>query len=291
MDADTSSSRLFRFDNGVQTFGVPAPAGSLFHGLTVLNGNVLVADYGNNAIRRYTPNGVALSNFASTTNPTFLESDSSGNVYANQGPLGPPIATRFDATGAVTGTFTHATMHEDAGMDADAAGNVYIVDIFGSTRTLFKFAPDGTFLNSLPLDPTIVPRDMAIDEATNRLYLADGSSSGPATKVRIFNIAGPVPVPAGTLPTPAGATIEGIHFAAESSNILVTDFGVPSNMVRGFELSPIGTVLQTYTPSPAEFGFDITTFVIPEPASWAVIGLGLCAFCARRGATAARRRG
>jgi hypothetical protein len=284
MNADTSSSRLFRFDNGAQTFGVPAPSGSAFHGLTVLNGNVLVADYGGDAIRRYTPNGVPAGNFAVTTSPTFLESDSGGNIYTNPGPLGQPVATRFNSAGVVTQLFTDPGLHQLAGMDADAAGNVYVADIFGSTRSLFKFTPAGVFLTSIPLDPSIVPRDMAIDEASNRLYLADGSSSGPATKIRVFNIAGAVPVAAGTLPTPAGATIEGIHFAAESGNILVTDFGVPSNIPRGFELSPTGTLLQTYTPTPASFGFDITTFVIPEPAASLLAGIGVCAICFRRSA-------
>lgn len=282
MDADTSSSRLFRFDNGVQTLSVPAPGNSLFHGLTVLNGNVLVADYGADAIRRYTPNGVPAGNFALTTAPTFLESDSGGNVYSNPGPLGLPVATRFNSAGVATQVFSDPGLHQLAGMDADAAGNVYVADIFGSSRSLFKFTPTGVFLTSIALDPSIVPRDMAIDEASNRLYLADGTSSGPATKIRVFNIAGAIPVAAGTLPTPTGATIEGIHFAAETGNIFVTDFGVPSNTPRGFELSPTGNLLQTYTPTPANFGFDITTFVIPEPTSSLLATIGICAICFSR---------
>jgi hypothetical protein len=149
MDADTSSSRLFRFDNGVQTFGVPAPSGALFHGLTILNGNVLVADYGGDAIRRYTPNGVPAGIFALTTSPTFLESDSGGNIYTNPGPLGLPVATRFNSAGVVTQVFSDPGLHQLAGMDADAAGNVYVADIFGSTRSLFKFTPTGVFLTSL----------------------------------------------------------------------------------------------------------------------------------------------
>lgn len=279
MTADTSISRLFRFDNGAQTFAVNTGGPDTFLGVSVLNGEVLVAEYNDNAIQRFSPDGTYLGMFATTASPTFLESDSNGNVYTNPSSLGPPVATRFNSSGVVTQTFSHPTMNQNAGMDADATGNVYVADIAaggsGAATTLFKFAPDGTFINSTFLG-SMIARDVAIDEASNRLFIID---AGSTTGIKIFDISGAAPVAAGSIATPADATMEGIHFAAKSGNILATDFGfgIPLNHPRGFEFSPGGTLLWTYVPAPAEFAFDITTFVIPEPASLNLLFAGMLA--------------
>jgi hypothetical protein len=269
----TSSSNLHRFDNGIETFSVSGPSSGGFLGVTTLNNSVLVADSIANKIQKFSPAGAYQGAFAAIIDPTFLESDSSGNIYTNPSSLGGPVATRFNSAGVATQTFTHPTMHQDAGMDADAAGNVYIVDQFQATRTLFKFAPNGTFLNSTPIDPTIVPEDLAIDETGQRLYLVSQASASPG--IRVFDISGLIPVPAGTIAVPAGVSPEGIQFAAESGHILITDFGVPSSMPRGFELSQTGTVLRTYTPSPSDLGWDITTFGVPEPHATALIAVAM----------------
>ena len=224
----TADSTVHRFDNGIQTSSFGLSGGGAFHGVTIHNGNILVADYTGNAIRRASPSGATLSNFASIPDPTFLESDRSGNVYTNPSALGAPGATRLNSAGVVTQTFFHATMNENAGMDADAAGNVCIADRTGLTTTLFKFAPNGTFINSTPLG-AFRARDLAIDEAGNRLFLTD---TGSPIGIKIFDISGLIPVPTGGITTPLGATIEGIHYAAESGRILATDFGIPSNDPR-----------------------------------------------------------
>ncbi|HEX2476432.1 MAG TPA: hypothetical protein VHK01_16890, partial [Lacipirellulaceae bacterium] len=124
-------SKLFRFDMGVETFGVStgSPFDSAFHGVTVLNGNILVSDYRAERIERFSPSGTHLGAFALTVSPTFLESDSSGNIYTTPVSLSPPVATRFNSSGAVTRVFNDPLVfHELAGIDADAAGNVYIVN-------------------------------------------------------------------------------------------------------------------------------------------------------------------
>jgi hypothetical protein len=164
-------------------------------------------------------------------------------------------------------------------MDADAAGNVYIASSSpggsGTVRSLLKFASDGTFLNSTPLGD-IRPRDIAIDEATNRLFIADSGST--TLGIKIYSIAGAMPSFLGSIATPANTAMEGIHFAAESGNILATDLGPLSSDPRGFELSPSGTVLQNYRPTNVSLAWDITTFVpIPEPASLAIVFVGLFA--------------
>jgi hypothetical protein len=275
-------SKLFRFDMGVETFGVStgSPLESAFHGVTVLNGNILVSDYLAEVIERFAPDGTHLGSFALTVSPTFLETDSSGNVYTTPASLSPPVATRFNSSGAVTREFTDPLVfHELAGIDADAAGNVYIVNqTEADGHHLAKFSPGGVLLNTTFLG-AINGRDLAIDEVSNRLYMADGSSAGSG--IKIFDISGAMPVLTGSISTPATARIDGVHFATESGNILATDFGNVSNDPRGMEFSPTGTLLREYRPTGAMFSFDITTFVIPEPGSlWLLIvglvGLGSC---------------
>jgi DNA-binding beta-propeller fold protein YncE len=238
----------------------------------VLDGEVLVADLIADTIQRFLPNGTHAGSFASTDSPSLLESDSNGNVYATS--FGAVIAPRrFDSNGTVTQTFMHNDLDSPVGIDADGAGNVYIAD--GGppgTRNLFKFASDGTFLNSISLG-TISPFDLAIDEAGSMLYMADELSDGDG--IKIFDISGAVPSLVASIATPAGASIAGMHFAAESGNILATNFtGRGGNPPRGLEYSPLGVLLREYFPTDAVVAPDITTFV-PEPTSLVAMWLGV----------------
>jgi hypothetical protein len=260
----TFQSKLFRFDGGVETFGVargPASA-SAFQGVTVLSGNILVADYHTtaNRIERYSPNGTDLGVFASTTGPSYLESDNSGNVYTTKALSG--IATRLNSAGVATQTFSGSGTF--SGIDSDSAGNVYFGRRSGSTNQLLKFAPNGTLTNTVSLG-TIVPADISIDELSNRLYLADTAST---TGIRIFDISGAAPLLIGGIGTPSSVQTQGIYFAPESGNILITDSGFGgSNDPRGLEYSSAGSLLREYRPTSAFVGSDITTLFVPEPMS------------------------
>jgi hypothetical protein len=200
-------------------------------------------------------------------------------VYTTHSSIGPAVATRFDSAGSVGQTYSHATLNELRGIDADAAGNVYIADSSGlSGNELFKFSSDGTFLNSISIDP-IQPFDLAIDETSNLLYLADQGSS--TNGVKVFDISGAMPSLAGSVTTPANSKVVGVHFAAESGNILAVDSGLSiGSDPRGLEYSPGGTLLREYLPSDAIVAWDITT--IPEPSSCVLVMLGMLGAMFRR---------
>ena len=272
-------SRLHRFDAGVETFANDTGAPTAFQGVTIHHGEVLVADYIGEQIQRFSPNGTYLGGFASIVNPVFLESDSSGNVYMTHSSIGPSVATRYSSTGSVTQTYSHATLGSPRGVDADAAGSVYIADGSGvSGNELIKFSSDGNFLNSISIDP-IQPFDLAIDEASSLLYLADQGSRGDGIKV--FDISGAMPSLVGSVTTPANSVIVGVHFAAESGNILAVDSGLtPGTDPRGLEYSPGGMFLREYLPSDAIVAWDITT--IPEPSSCVLVMLGMLGAMFRR---------
>jgi hypothetical protein len=260
MTADISpgiDSRLIRFDNGIQTFAVDSGEADAFLGTTVLNGEVLVADFVDESIRRFSPGGSYLGTFGLPAGaPSFLESDSSGNVYTTLFsflPGDPQIALRLNSSGVVTGTFA-ATK----GIDADAAGNVYAV----SGSSLVKYAPNGTVINSIGVSNQ--SWDLAIDEAGSRLFLANQSNL-----VRIYDISTAMPTFLGNLTTPIGSNIVGVHFAAESGNVLATELGVLSLDPRTLEYSPAGVLLGQYRPTNAIQAWDAVTLgaPIPEPAS------------------------
>jgi len=264
----TTQSSLVRFDNGIQTFSVGSGATD---GVTILNNQVLTAS---GTIRRFSLSGSSLGNFASPAfNSVFVERDQAGNVYTTPDGGGPSVANRYDATGALTQTFNGGL--EFDGIDADASGNVYISS--SANFSLMKYAPNGTFINSTPLG--FDPWDVSIDESGRRLFVADQLSAGLG--IKIFDISGPAPILTRSIVTPLTARIAGVHYAAESGNILATDLGVISNSPRGLEYSPSGVLLRQYPLPVGTLAWDIVSFV-PEPSSIVLCLLGFCPFLWRR---------
>jgi sugar lactone lactonase YvrE len=106
-------------------------------------GNVYVADYGNNLIRKINPGGVVTTlagsgargsangtgAAASFFNPTGVAADSAGNVYVAD--YGNNLIRKINANGVVT-TFAGANdagyFNSPTGVTVDAAGNVYVAD-------------------------------------------------------------------------------------------------------------------------------------------------------------------
>jgi streptogramin lyase len=107
-------------------------------------GNVYVADYGNNLIRKINPDGVVTTlagsgalgsangtgNAASFFSPAGVAADSAGNVYVAD--YGNNLIRKIDPNKVVT-TFAGATNGAGyfigpTGVTADAAGNVYVAD-------------------------------------------------------------------------------------------------------------------------------------------------------------------
>jgi hypothetical protein len=262
------SSKLARFDGTTDTFEVDHGTTGFYYGVTNLNGNILVADLTSHKILRFSTSGTYLGNFGALSNAAgLLETDSSGNFYSTPFTSGPAIGTRMTSTGAVSQTFSGTGTF--AGIDGDAAGNVYIAQSNGSVNTLLKFASNGTLLNSTSL-AGIQPLDLAIDEAGSRLYLADDTAN--ASKIRIFDISGAAPVLAGSIAAPSSAEFIGVHFAPESGHIFATDFGLTSSDPRGLEYLPDGTLVRQFRPTSRYHAGDITTFV-PEPGSIALIAM------------------
>jgi sugar lactone lactonase YvrE len=169
-------------------------------------GNVYVADYGNNAIRRVTAAGVvttlAGSGISGSTNgtgaaasfrgPTSVAVDAAGNVYVAD--VHNNLIRKISTAGVVTtlagsgtsgstnGTGTSASFNYPAGVAVDAAGNVYVADSgnnlirkITASGVVTTFAGNGTAgsVNGTGISASFNnPAGLAIDPSGN-VYVAD----------------------------------------------------------------------------------------------------------------------
>ena len=131
------------------------------------SGNVYVADYGNNAIRKITPAGVVttLAGMAGTHgsangtgsaarfyHPSGVAVDASGNVYVGDTdndtirkvtPAGvvTTLAGLAGSVGSADGTGSAARFNSPLGVGVDSSGNIYVADYYDDT--IRKVTPAG----------------------------------------------------------------------------------------------------------------------------------------------------
>jgi hypothetical protein len=192
--------------NGKDTATFNSPLGVAVDG----SGNVYVADYGNNLIRKITPAGVVsilagtgatgadngAGNLATFNLPEGLAVDAAGNVYvADNGndlirkitPEG--VVSTFAGSGgagSAGGTGTAASFNSPFAVAADGAGNVYVADSgnnlirkINAAGAVITFAGSGAkgANNATGLAATFnTPSGVAVDVAGN-VYVADENNN------------------------------------------------------------------------------------------------------------------
>jgi sugar lactone lactonase YvrE len=195
-------------------------------------GNVYVADTGNQKIRKITPAGV-VSTFAGSTagfadgtgaavkfkNPYGVATDATGNVYVADylnnkirkiTPAGEVSTLAGSTSGFADGTGAVAQFNSPIGVATDAAGNVYVADVYN--YKIRKITPVGEvstlagstsgFANGTGTAAQFnSPRGVATDAAGN-VYVADYGNN----KIRKITPAGEVSTFAGS---GANGTTEG----------------------------------------------------------------------------------
>jgi streptogramin lyase len=168
------------------------------------SGNLYIADYGNNVIRKVTPGGID-SVFAGTRTAGFIDGTGIGTSTALAGSFNKPVAIAIDAKGNIyvadQGNFAirkitpakvvttlagaptqPGVVGIPTGIAVDAAGNVYISDENGrileytTNNVLYVLAGSSTasgFANGTGTNATFnLPQAIAID-ANNNIYVAD----------------------------------------------------------------------------------------------------------------------
>lgn len=184
------------------------------HGIAVDSaGNVYVADYENNVVRKVTAAGVATT-----------------------------LAGTYNTPGTADGQGAAARFMSLHGIAVDSTGNVYVAD--GGSRSIRKITPSGlvtTFVGGTNSGIFGEPRGVAFDSSGN-LYVTDYS----AHVIQKVTPAGVVSKVAGTAPTPGSTDgTSGALFNAPSSiavdssnNLYIAD--TANNLIR--KVSATGTV-------------------------------------------------
>jgi sugar lactone lactonase YvrE len=255
-------------------------------------GNIYIADYGNNMIRKISTTGIVstlagngnqgslngLDTVATFNGPTNLAVDAAGNVYVadNNNNLVRKIGANgmvttiagSDSTGLVNGPGASSALFGPEGIVLDASGNIYVADAGNNViRAINSAGIVSTFAGSTNVGSTNGallsasfnnPSGLAID-GTGNIYVADLLNG----MIRKISISG------GLVSTYAGngdstSSVNGIDTAASfyfpnnlavdaSGNIYVTEY--VTNLIR--KINPNGTVT-TFAGSGAQGQADST---------------------------------
>ena len=209
------------------------------------SGNIYIADYGNNRIRKITPTGVVstlagtgafgstdgLGSAASFNYPLGVCADASGNIYVADTdnhkirkitPTGvvSTFAGSSGPAGSIDGIGTAAKFNKPKGICVDGSGNIYVAD--SENNKIRKITPTGlvsTFagtggvgtVNGIAIGATFYrPNGICVD-ASNNIYVVDGGNQ----KIRKITTAGIVSTFAGT---GAIGSTDGIGTVAKFNN-------------------------------------------------------------------------
>jgi sugar lactone lactonase YvrE len=258
------------------------------------NGNLYVADTGNDLIRKITSAGIVttLAGDAGTggsvngtgadaefSQPFGVAVDSSGNVYVadfgndmirkiTSGGVTTTVAGVADAPGSTDGTGTSALFNQPIALVLDSSGNIYVAD--SGNNTIRKITSAGA-VTTLAGSPGVSgfadgtgsaalfhsPRGIAIDGSGN-LYVTDGQSS----TVRRVTPAGVVTTLAGTpgsfanaagtgasalFDVPAGIALasNGTLYVASSQGYVIYSGTEAANIAPTITVQPVSQTIAT----------------------------------------------
>jgi len=208
------------------------------------------------AINRYDRQGNFLHEYADvsenagkTPNAQKIESDVTGNIYLCFGGFHSTArkSCRLDPAGTISATFSHLDLVFAGGIDANANGDVFILESShckGGGR-LFKFDASGNYLDDFALADVKNAMDIAISESTNELFIADVKTNA----VLIYDLGNGTPVLTHTLPVP-GRVLDVFveqtmgRIFGTSVNIGLNTQGLSVN-AEGFEVSRDGRIITT----------------------------------------------
>jgi streptogramin lyase len=256
------------------------------------NGNVYVADLGNNAIRKVTPAGVVTTLAGTGLFPSGVALDSAGNLYvANYfniqkvTPIGTNwivtmVAGQFNTLGSSDGTNSDAQFAYPGGVAVDSAGNLYVADT--GNNAIRKVTPDGTNWVVTTLAGLAgssagsadgvgsaarfsFPSGVAVDSAGN-VYVAD-THNDTIRKVTPTGVVTTLAGLAGSAGSADGAGSAAHFFFPQgisvdsAGNVYVADSG--NNTIRKGVFTQYGTTNPVSFPQPANNAILVVTLSPP----------------------------
>jgi streptogramin lyase len=214
-------------------------------------GNLYVADDTDNVVYKFSPDGTRTV-FASGLNaPSDVAIDAAGYVYVantNEGTI-----MKYSPDGMISSVFASLITGPEA-LTFDLSGNLFVAQAAGIT----KYSPDGatsTLFAALPNATTLT-----FDSDFTHLY-ASASSGGVIT---YYDLDGTAHV----FTTSISFIAADITFDA-SGNLFVVD--ADNDRILKFDSSGNSTTFASFTTEPLSFA------LIPEPATWWLFVVGLCA--------------
>jgi sugar lactone lactonase YvrE len=244
------------------------------------SGNLYVADAGNNAIRKITPDGTVTTFLSSLNNPSGVAVDAAGNVYiADRGnnlikkvrPDGSlSIFAGNGVSASVDGTGTSASFTSPVNIALDASGNLYITENQGLIRMITPAGIVTTLAGKTSANNSIdgigtnagfySPWGIAADTYGN-LYVSDQFSN----KIRKISITGYTVQPT----FPAGLTLDntGAISGTPLAISTATDYVVKAVNIAGTSTATVNIAtpipalpptVTTVTPSATGYGKSIS---------------------------------